>query len=172
MLLPPLKDLLERAGFTVRARNRATCAYCTGGDRMTVSFNEEVAHCFRCQWKTGRYLLARELGIISKDLTPAERLELAREQRQLKRTELLRKSFEKWKNRKERNLLDELYGLQFRARFARQVLAIYNQEELAWCALGQLYHRENSLMEELDYLKDQPLPVLVELWRVERMKAH
>jgi hypothetical protein len=61
--LPSLRDLLAEGGFRLRTATRADCARCQGRSRGTVSYNSEVAHCFRCGWSANRFRLARELGL-------------------------------------------------------------------------------------------------------------
>ncbi|HEV2521421.1 MAG TPA: hypothetical protein VGT24_03490 [Candidatus Acidoferrales bacterium] len=56
-------DLLAQAGFVVRTATRADCGRCTGRSQGTVSYNAEVAHCFRCDWSANRYTLVRDLGL-------------------------------------------------------------------------------------------------------------
>jgi hypothetical protein len=58
--LPSLRDLLAAGGFRLRTGTRADCAHCRGNSRGTVSYNAEVAHCFRCGWSANRFQLARE----------------------------------------------------------------------------------------------------------------
>ena len=57
-----MSELLVAGGFRLRTATRADCARCAGRSRGTVSYNAEVAHCFRCGWKANRYQLGRDLG--------------------------------------------------------------------------------------------------------------
>lgn len=179
-MLPPLIDLLSMAGFTVRGHSRATCAYCRGGDRLTVSFNEDVAHCFRCQWKSNRMTLAKELGILEKSLSPAERETLAREQKESIRKQKLRAEFNRWKNTHLNKIVYQYQQLHTKARLARKVLALYPDNELAWCALADFYHKESYLSAAFDTFacalvsqwleQDSQLSEVVQLWRHEQTR--
>jgi hypothetical protein len=177
-MLPPLRDLLELAGFTIRTSKSATCAHCTGHNNRTVGFNDHTAHCFRCQYTTGRYKLAKELGIISKKLSPRERIELARELRQITQLEIQKQAFNGWRNHHLKKVLDEFSRLNYYARLAKKVLAVFQDEELAWAALARLYDSEASLFSRFDQLmctkvsrwleNDSVLEHVVEMWRLEQ----
>ena len=67
----PMRELLERAGATLRGRNRADCPSCKG--RRTVSYSEEVFYCHhaRCDFKGNGVTLARGLGLLRR-LSPGE----------------------------------------------------------------------------------------------------
>ncbi len=67
LTLPPLPDLLARAGFRVRTATRADCPSCPGHSRMTVAFIGEVYFCHRCKRTGNRQSLARELGLLATD---------------------------------------------------------------------------------------------------------
>lgn len=91
-----MPELLERAGFRLRGRNRADCIHCSGRARLTVSFTDEVAYCHRCAWKANTVTLAKELGISGnghQKLSADEQLERARE---LARARVIEK-FEEWR---------------------------------------------------------------------------
>jgi hypothetical protein len=60
--LPSLRDLLAWGGFRLRTGTRADCAHCRGNSRGTVSYNAEVAHCFRCGWSANCFQLARQVA--------------------------------------------------------------------------------------------------------------
>jgi len=59
-----LRALLRCSGFRIRNSKRADCARCGGKSRGTVSYNSEVAHCFRCGWAANTVTLARDLGVL------------------------------------------------------------------------------------------------------------
>jgi hypothetical protein len=64
--VPPLPDLLERAGFRVRSATRADCV-CPGGSRMTIAFRGDLYFCHRCHRKGSRESLARAMGLLATD---------------------------------------------------------------------------------------------------------
>lgn len=173
-MIPSLPELLERAGFTLRIRGRATCAYCEGRDRTTVSYSDDLAHCHRCHWKTNRIGLARQLGLLSKDPTPQEREEIAESKRKLR----LRREFESWRNIHLERIISKLEGLHYRARIARKFLALYPEDEESWNDLAALAHGESSLHRAFDFFsmtkasnwldKDATLKELVALRDYER----
>lgn len=166
-----MKELLLKAGFTLRGPSRATCIHCTGGDRQTVSFNSYAAHCFRCGWKTNRIALSKHLRII---LTPQQRLELGREQRQAMRVLALQAAFEQWRSRKVRALIVEFRMLLTTVRHAHFFL----DNELAWDVLAKFYNSEISILEQYDFLQctkasayrdeDSRLQDVIAVWRSER----
>lgn len=139
-------DLLVRAGFRLRGKSRADCIHCSGSSVGTVSFTAEVAHCFRCGWKSNTVTLARELGLAG--TTGANR----QEQREL--AEYLRtiERFEKWRDAHVRRLSTELRVLGRTAARATEVLKIYPDCEPAWDAFARFAHREAELNYALDML--------------------
>jgi hypothetical protein len=72
VVVHPLPNLLERAGATLRGRNRADCPLC--GGRRTVSYSEEVYCCHRagCEFRGNAVTLARHLGLMTSRFSRAE----------------------------------------------------------------------------------------------------
>lgn len=82
LALPPMAELLARSGRTPRSATRADCV-CPGHSRATITFNQEVAHCFRCGWRTNSLQLARALGLRGFDRSPTRSCEEAAQRRHL-----------------------------------------------------------------------------------------
>ena len=60
---PSLPAQLKMTGFRIRSATRADCVRCTG--RSANGFlQQEVAHCFRCDWGANWLTLARDLGVL------------------------------------------------------------------------------------------------------------
>ena len=140
--LPPLADLLDRAGFRVRGNKRADCPSCPEHSRATVAFTGEVYFCHRCKRTGNRESLARELGLLAIDNeSVARRRREAREAARLREVaDRLRKS--------ERRVLtlcrDNLLGLvALRRNAGARLVAIdagaqerfFQETECAWDAL-------------------------------------
>jgi hypothetical protein len=140
-----ISDLLERAGFRIRGR-RADCVKCEGSSRLTVSFNDEVAYCHRCQWTANVRTLSRELNIA---VAPETREQRQRRARQVQ--------FAEW--------LDTLYLLIIRrlryltecAGIGKEILAQFPDCEDAWSLLADFYHNEAHLFGALDMLAFEKL---------------
>lgn len=145
---------------------------------MTVGFNQETAHCFRCQWKSGRTTLAKQLGIISdQNTTPEERVAALRDARAERFARSLRRFFDAWRDRQERSRRDQYYLLGRAAAIASRVLVACPDDELCWDALATFYHAEASLSAEIELLCGAKVPQyaettgaeqLVEEWRTAR----
>jgi hypothetical protein len=148
--LPPMRDLLERAGFRIRSANRADCAHCRGRSIRTVGYTTEVAHCFRCGWAANRVRLARELGLFTNDPVVRERLHVEARHRRAVRLTLLQ--FQNWRDGKLRLLSEEYKKLGEQAAFAHRVLLRWPDCEPAWDALARFYHAEAGLLAALDFL--------------------
>lgn len=146
-MLPSFEELLQLAGFTLRGKNRASCAHCAGHDRSTVAFSNRHAHCFRCGWKSTYLKLARELKIIGEKITPEDRLKLKEIQQQEKR----RAQFLAWQNKKLKIVLMKLTRLRIRAKFAAKRLRRDSENELLWSVLARFYHEESNLNMALDF---------------------
>jgi ribosomal protein L37AE/L43A len=76
----PLVALLERAGATLRSRNRADCPRC--GGKRTISHTDEVFYCHHagCESAGTAFTLAKELG-----LAPERSADKRRQSAQLRR---------------------------------------------------------------------------------------
>src|SRR5215470_14427608 len=106
-----MRDLLAQGGFRLRTVTRADCARCTGRSRGTVSYNAEVAHCFRCGWSANRFQLARELGLARKVRRGSRaNARVRREaQRQAKNEREIR-AFTRWRDERLRHVSDRYYA--------------------------------------------------------------
>lgn len=148
-MLPDLKTLLKRAGFTLRGKTRATCAYCTGRDRTTVSVGDDTAYCFRCGWKSGRTKMAREQGLLDPlKITEEDRLQLVLEKRQAQQL----KEFESWRNTKIKKVLDRMDLLRKRVRAANRHARRHGENDVVWNVLAAAYHSEVQINAEFDGL--------------------
>ena len=145
-----LPALLKRAGFWIRSATRADCARCTGGSRGTVSYNAEVAHCFRCHWAANWVTLARELGVLPND--PTTQLQLQEEALRRSRIEGLIGKFDVWREARIRHVSDRLRRLSRAAVLAEEVLRRFPECDEAWGALAQYYHEKSRLCGYLDFL--------------------
>lgn len=148
--LPPMPELLARAGFHLRCATRADCAKCSGRSTGTVSFTADVAHCFRCGWRTNSVSLARELGLLSAG--PALRAKLRQEARRRASFEGEIQRFEAWRNAHLRRTSDEILALSRTAIHASRVLQHFPDSEPAWDALARYYHADSRLSAEFDFL--------------------
>src|SRR5262249_45949452 len=144
-----MPDLLERAGFRLRGKNRADCARCQGRSRATVSFTNEVGHCFRCQWKANTITLAKELGI---QADPETRQRHQQEMQARARHRSIIQRFEFWRNSHVRRLSDRYRELRFQAQLARDVLHHDPNCDPAWDALARFCHQEGELLRQLDFV--------------------
>ena len=115
-LLPSMRGLLERAGFSTRSATRADCAHCTGRSRGIVSFTQEAGHCFRCGWKANALTLAGELGLLGNDPLTREQLRIEAQQRA--RVEEPLREFERWRESRIHRVSDHFYRLSRRAILA------------------------------------------------------
>ena len=149
-LIPPMRELLERAGFRIRSGSRADCARCTGRSGRTVSYTPEVAYCHRCQWTANLLTLAKELGLLSAD--PATRARLRREVAKRAERDAELAAFGAWVERRYNDTLTELHRLMRRAKWAEDILQNNYDKETAWTALATFYHRRPVLDATLDYL--------------------
>lgn len=138
-------DLLERAGFRIRGR-RADCPHCQGHSRLTVSFNDEVAFCHRCQWRGNVRTLSRELCVPIAPETQEHRERRAQAAR-----------FSAWANNCYMILVSRLRHLTVRAELAKNVLIRFPDCEPGWGALANFYHNEASLLGALDFLAFEKL---------------
>ena len=114
-----MPELLERAGCTLRGRNRADCPRC--GARRTVSYTEEVFCCHHagCDFRGNTFQLARQLGL-ARRLSPAEARGL-RERRERAHT------LAEGCARKLRARRQELYQAH------RELLSIRTEVHDGWC---------------------------------------
>jgi hypothetical protein len=159
VILPPIEELLERSGFVLSSLGRrAKCAYCSGRS-ITVGFNDETWHCFRCQAKGGRITLAKALGIYKpppKSADPdkmAVYVESVRAGRAAHAARSLQKAFFAWRDRERRKASQELCDLGVRAARAAAYLAAVPEEEACWEMLAAYYHAEARLSARIDYLE-------------------
>jgi len=145
-----MSELLERAGLRLRGKRRADCVYCTGHSTATVSYTDEVAHCFRCQWKANTATIAKELGLVATDPeSKRRRREEAREIAEYRKT-IAR--FETWRDSLIGKYSTELRQLGRSAAIATEVLKKYPDCEPAWDALARYCHQEGELNRILDWL--------------------
>lgn len=149
-LIPPMRELLVRAGFRIRSGSRADCARCAGRSGRTVSYTAEVAYCHRCQWSGNLLTLAKELGLLKSD--PATRARLRREAAKRAERDAELAAFGAWAERRYNDTLDELHRLMRRATWAEEVLQNNLDNETAWTALALFHHRRPVLEATLDYL--------------------
>jgi hypothetical protein len=148
--LPPIRDLLERAGFRIRSTNRADCAHCLGSSIRTVSYTQELAHCFRCGWAANRLGLAKHLGLLADD--SATRHKFRRDRRHRRATASILRLFERWREGRIRQLSAQSRVLGRQALLAHEVLLRWPAGESAWDALARFYHAEAHLSAALDFL--------------------
>jgi hypothetical protein len=170
---PPMLELLERAGFRVRGRNRADCIHCSGHSIATVSFTDEVAHCFRCEWKANTITLKKELGLFGDN--PAAKRGWRQERRERERHRLIIRRFEAWRGGHINRLSAELRQLGRNAVLAADVLKHYPNCGPAWDAFARYCHSEGELNWILDWLtctkaspwleKDSTIIDVFELWK-------
>jgi hypothetical protein len=158
--IPTMPELLDRAGFKIRGPKRATCVHCSGRDRTTVAYTDEVAYCHRCGWRANKITLARGLGLLSND--PATRARLHRERVERERREAKSRPFEAWRGNCQRMLTDRFRRLGQKAELARQVLARFPECEPAWEALARFYHGEAELSAALELLSFEKCSVWIE----------
>jgi hypothetical protein len=144
-----MPDLLERSGFCLRGKNRADCAHCQGRSIATVSYTDDVAHCFRCQWKANTVTLAKELAIQA-DPKTRQRWQHEMQARFCHRNLIER--FESWRNFHIRRLSNRYRELRFQAQLAGDVLRRYPDCDPAWDALARFCHEEGELIRQLDFL--------------------
>jgi hypothetical protein len=144
--IPSLAELLERAGFHVKGR-RADCVFCDGSSRLTVSFTNEVWHCFRCGRKGDVRTLARELGLA---LEPIARQILERREKQ--------EAFKEWLHTTHMILVRHWWYLTRRAALAKVALQFIPDFEPAWCALANYCHAEAVFGAAFEFLSCEKLP--------------
>lgn|GEM_PF-4876395 len=146
------KALLERAGYRV-VGGRAQCPSCEGSSRLTVAVGDGVAYCHRAgchRYETLRSL-SHKLGLPVPKETAAHR-----EARQCV------ERFADWISTCERVLIDHLWRLRARARWAHVARGYYPELEEAWDALADLYHAESEIMGALDCLAGKTMSRWVE----------
>ena len=170
-----MPELLERAGFQLRGKNRADCVHCAGSSHATVAFTDEVAYCHRCAWKANTVTLAKELGLLATD--PDSRRQRRQEVRKVAEYRRVIERFEVWRNSLIRKYSAELRQLGRSAVIATDVLKRYPDCEPAWDALARFCHREGELNRVLDlltftkasqWLEEDSTPLdLFEFWRRE-----
>src|SRR5207249_4584058 len=144
-----MPELLERAGCTLRGRNRGDCPRC--GGRRTVSYTEEVFCCHHagCDFQGNAFQLARQLGLVRR-LSPAEAHE-QRERRDRARA-LAGECARKLRARRQ-----ELY------RAHRELLSIRaeahegERSETVWDALARVYTELRRVRAELLILESAPV---------------
>jgi hypothetical protein len=149
--IPSHRDLLQESGFTIRGRNRADCPYCEGSSRGTVSFNSDVWHCFRCGRAGNTRTLARALGLALPPLT----------QEILQRRER-KEQFGEWHDIIHERLASVWRELGQQAEIAKQILANWPDEELAWEALADFYHSQADFEAAFEFLSCEKVPRYLE----------
>jgi hypothetical protein len=148
--LPPMRDMLERAGFRIRSTNRADCAHCLGNSTRTVGYTSELAHCFRCGWAANRLGFAKHLGLLPND--PATREKLRVDRRHRRAAESTLRQFETWREGRIRRLSTQYRVLGRQAQLAHEVLLCWPDCEPAWDALTRFCHIEARLSAAIDFL--------------------
>jgi hypothetical protein len=143
-------SLLKQAGFKIRRRGRADCIHCEGHSRGTVSFNDELTHCFRCQWKANSFTLARELGLL--DGNREARDKFLRDVRERRRFDADLDKFEVWRSKQIRLVSDQYLGLSRAANHAQKVFTQCPDCEEAWDCLARFYNAEAQLSVVFDWL--------------------
>lgn len=141
--------LLEGSGFRVRER-RADCMHCAGGSRLTVSFTDQVAYCHRCRWTANAFTLAKQLGLLTENSAAAASFRAERLERARFRVEI--EAFEKWLDATYWRVAGEYRQLAQAAQQAKSQLTKNPNDEAAWEALANFYHREARISATLDYL--------------------
>jgi hypothetical protein len=149
--IPSLRDLLERSGFKIRGRNRADCVHCEGGSRGVVSFNSDVWHCFRCGRAGNTRTLARALGLA---LPPVAEEIFKRRERE--------EEFCEWLDILHERLASVWRELGQQAEIAKQILAHWPDEELAWEALADFYHSQADFEAAFEFLSCEKVPRYLE----------
>ena len=147
---PSLPAQLKMTGFRIRSATRADCVRCTGRSGGTVSYNKEVAHCFRCDWGANWLTLARDLGVLLSD--PPTLLQLREEARRRAKIEDLIGEFDVWREARIRHVSDRLRRLSRAALLAEKVLRRFPECDEAWEALAEYYHEKPRLCGYLDFL--------------------
>lgn len=145
-----MRELLERAGFRLRGRNRADCIHCSGHAVATVGFSDEVMHCFRCGAKANIFTLAKQLGLLAADPESIRRWQEEARQREA-RQRIIRR-FDAWREAHITKYCEELRRLGRSAAIATDVLALYPDCEPAWDAFARYCHREGELQRALAFL--------------------
>jgi hypothetical protein len=145
-----MRSLLEQSGFRIRGTTRADCIHCEGGSRGTVSFTDELAHCFRCQWKANSFTLARNLGLFAGNSEAREKF--LHDVRKRKRFDAELEKFEVWRSRRIRLVSDKYLGLSKAEIRARRVLARFRDCKQAWDCLARFYDEEAQLLAAFDWL--------------------
>lgn len=145
-----MRTLLRSSGFRIRNSKRADCVHCTGKARGTVSYNTDVAHCFRCGWATNTVTLARTLGLYANDLE--QRLRQREETICRINIEEVIRQFDEWRERRIRYVSDRFRTLGRAATWANEVLRIYPGCEEGWEALTRYYHQKARLSAHFDFL--------------------
>lgn len=173
-----MRDLLAQAGFLLRTATRADCVHCAGRSRGTVSYNAEVAHCFRCDWSANRLTLARELGLPRKTRA-GWRAKTRRESWRRAKNEKEIRAFTQWRDERLRQVSDRHCALSRAAARAEQALRsgllTSEEQELAWSAMARFRHEEARLSAAFNFLTcakasawleyDSRIEELFECWR-------
>jgi hypothetical protein len=169
-----MSDLLERAGFRLRRRNRADCIHCPGRSRGTVSFNSEVAHCFRCGWKANTYIMARDLGLLA---DRKKRVEFNMELAQSQRHQRTINRFERWRSDAWLFWARRLSSHRRIQRVALSILSTTPDCEPALEALALTYHQRSEIETAMDVFacqahstwleRDMTIERLFDLWRAD-----
>jgi hypothetical protein len=147
--LPPMIELLQKAGFRIRGK-RADCAHCNGHSLGTVAFSSELAFCHRCNWKANTATLARELGLFSND--PRMQEAFRRERSRRESQEAVIGAFERWRQARIREVSDRYRALSRTAVLAENVLREFPGCEEAWDVLARFYDAEAQLSGAFDWL--------------------
>jgi hypothetical protein len=148
-------DLLALSGRVPRSASRADCT-CSGHSRATISFNREVAFCFRCGWRTNSLQLARALGIRGVGRAPASSCEQDARRRHLWTVAANLCTVEDFVELEMRDVL--LSFASIRRNAAARLAAIkagaperfQNEQEFGWLALK--FVADSEIRAEASYL--------------------
>lgn len=161
-----MRALLERAGFVIRSTSIATCAFCgsggSGRNNRTVSYTDEVWHCFRCGAKGNIQSLAKKLGLLSnKRMTRPERFTTNKERRSASGAAAYRASYRAWLLRQESEAAHALWLLSWKARRAARFLrrsgaARQKANDDAWSVMARFHDAEARLSARLDFITSEP----------------
>lgn len=177
--LPPMRDLLEEAGFGIRSATRADCFHCTGSSRGTVAFTDALAFCHRCHWKANRIGLARQLGLLR--ASPETQRRLCEEAAHRRGIESIIAAFESWRETRLSQVASRYRQLGRQAVLAQRILQCWPECETAWDALARFYHAEAKLCAAFDWLtfakasvwleRDSTAAEVFRLWSEEHVAA-
>lgn len=133
--------LLKQAGFNVVGR-RAECVHCRGHARLTVSFNDQVAHCHRCKWSANKYQIEKGLGMKVKP-------------RRIGKSKLMKKRFFVWLWDRYGKLADQERKLARKAEWAKAALTNFPDWDMPLDHLAKWYHARRNLESFAEKAQDK-----------------